>query len=104
MLPPAGAYITDGLLLRRRRIDIHSGHALEMLGHAIEYLADEILNEGNLPTAGDDRVQAMEILKALNRQIYFECPVVPTLHDRVHSLFHSMVDRENDPSPKKKRR
>jgi hypothetical protein len=75
-----------------------------MLGHAIEYLADEVLCDGRPPTASDNRVQAMEILKTLNREIYFECPIVPTLHERMHLLFHSLVNPEHDLGQARKQR
>ena len=44
---------------RRRLIDYRAGRALELLGHAIEYLADELVEEGGTLTAGNARVQAM---------------------------------------------
>jgi hypothetical protein len=56
---------------------VHSpteGHALEILGHAIEYLADEytvgIEYKGPLGSA-DPRVEAIQILKGLNRAVYY---------------------------------
>jgi hypothetical protein len=51
-----------------------SGRALEILGHAIEYLADEyahdLASKGALGSA-DPRVAAIQILKGLNRAIYY---------------------------------
>ncbi len=48
--------------------------ALEILGHAIEYLADEYANDlagkGPLGNA-DPRVAAIQILKGLNRSVYY---------------------------------
>jgi hypothetical protein len=48
--------------------------ALEILGHAIEYLADEYANDlagkGPLGSA-DPRVAAIQTLKGLNRAIYY---------------------------------
>jgi hypothetical protein len=69
----------------RRRISPEAGRALEILGHAIEYLADEYVHSGRAFSARDPEVQAVQILMALNRQIYFECPVVPTLADRLRA-------------------
>jgi hypothetical protein len=64
----------------RRRPTPESGRALEILGHAIEYLADEYAVDpsskgplGNL----DPRIEAIQLLKKLNRQIYLACEVVP---------------------------
>ncbi|HEX4756967.1 MAG TPA: hypothetical protein VH308_03260 [Terracidiphilus sp.] len=73
---------------RRRRISPEAGHALEKLGHAIEYLADEFVHEGVSLSANDPQIQAIQLLMALNRQIYFACPEVPTLSDRFFSLLH----------------
>ncbi len=67
---------------RRRRITPQAGHALEILGHAIEYLADELVNDGAELSAHNERVQAVQLLMALNRQVYFECPVAPTFGER----------------------
>jgi hypothetical protein len=58
----------------RRRLSPEGGRALEILGHAIEYLADEYANDladkGPLGSA-DPRVAAIQILKGLNRAIYY---------------------------------
>ena len=71
----------------RRRITPTAGRALEKLGHAIEYLADEYVNRTESLRTDDPEVQAVQILMALNREIYFECPVVPTFAERLRSLF-----------------
>jgi hypothetical protein len=73
---------------RRRHIDPASGHALEILGHAIEYLSDELLHNGDLISAGNPQVEAVQILMALNRQIYFACPEMKTFSERCRSLLH----------------
>lgn len=72
---------------RRRRIDPQSGHALEILGHAIEYLADEYALSGSPLAANHPVVEAMQLLMARNREIYFACPVVPTLAERWRALW-----------------
>jgi len=33
-------------------------------------------------------LEAVRILMALNRQVYFECPEVPTLRERCRTLLH----------------
>jgi hypothetical protein len=71
---------------RRRRIDRSAGRALEVLGHAIEYLTDEFILEGGTLNSNDAKLEAVQMLMALNRQIYFECPEVPTFGERVLSL------------------
>jgi hypothetical protein len=79
---------TQAAAPRRRRITPQAGHALEILGHAIEYLADEIVHEGLSLSADNGRVTAVQLLMLLNRQVYFECPVVPTFRERCQSYFH----------------
>ena len=58
----------------RRHLTRESARGLEILGHAIEYLADEYafdgVSKGPLGNA-DHRIEAIQILKALNRSIYF---------------------------------
>lgn len=68
--------------IRRRRITPEAGRALEILGHAIEYLTDEYIYRGGQFYPGDPEVQAVQLLAASNRAIYFECPEVPTLGAR----------------------
>jgi hypothetical protein len=57
-----------------RRLSPERGRAVEVLGHAIEYLADEyaadLADKGPLGNA-DPRVAAIQILKGLNRAIYY---------------------------------
>jgi hypothetical protein len=69
---------------RRRRINPQAGRALEILGHSIEYLLDEVMvGHGTF-----SELEAIRLLMALNRQIYFECPELPTLGERLQSLLH----------------
>lgn len=72
----------------RRHITPEAGHALEILGHAIEYLTDEYVVTTKQISAHDPQVEAIQLLMALNRQIYFACPVVPTLAERLRAFFH----------------
>jgi hypothetical protein len=89
-----GTQIDSGTLLGgskgrdpvRRRISPNAGHALEILGHVIEYLADEYIREGGQFSARDARVEAVQLLMRLNREIYLDCPEVPTIADRWRSL------------------
>ncbi len=71
---------------RRRRITPQAGRALEILGHAIEYLTDEFVHEGGSLSAGNERIKAVQLLMALNRQVYFECPEAPSFGERYRSL------------------
>ena len=67
---------------RRRHIDPKTGHALEILGHAIEYLTDEFVHEAATFSAGNEKLKAVQLLMTLNRQVYFGCPLAPTLGER----------------------
>jgi len=78
---------TDLQLKKRRRINPEAGRALEKLAHAIEYLMDQHAHEGSLLKWEQAHLEALSILKALNRQIYLECPIVPSLEDRIQHLF-----------------
>ena len=73
---------------RRRRISPEAGHALETLGHAIEYLSDEFVHSGGALTAHNAQVEAVQLLMGINRQIYFDCPIVPSFSERCRALLH----------------
>lgn len=76
--------------IRPRRINPEAGHALEKLGHAIEYLSDELVHEGGELTEHNPQVEAVQLLMALNRQVYFSCPEVPSWGARFKAfLFRS---------------
>jgi len=79
--------ITAGIN-KRRRISPQAGRALEILGHAIEYLTDEFVHQGGTFSRENGQLQAVQLLMALNRQIYFECPEVPALSERILSFLH----------------
>lgn len=72
---------------RRRLITPQAGRALEILGHAIEYLTDEYVLEAKDLSAHDPQVKAIQVLMAINREIYFECPVMPTFRERLRAFF-----------------
>jgi hypothetical protein len=67
----------------RRRIDPQSGRALEILGHAIEYLADEYVRAGGALSAHNGPLEALQLLMAANRAIYFACPQVVPFGERL---------------------
>ncbi len=71
---------------KRRRITPRDGRAIEMLAHAIEYLVDMHEHEGSLLVWEKGHLEAVEMLKSRNREIYMSCPVVPTLEDRLRSF------------------
>ena len=73
---------------RRRRITPQAGHALEILGHAIEYLTDEFVHQGGEMFAGNSQLEAVQLLMARNREIYYACPEVVTMGDRLRAMLH----------------
>lgn len=79
--------------VRRRRIGSEAGHALEILGHAIEYLADEFVHDGTSLSANDGRLLAIQVLMAANKEIYCSCPEVPSLWERLRTLLHMRTDK-----------
>ena len=69
-----------------RRLSRESAQGLEILGHAIEYLADEYAvdpaDKGPLGNA-DPRIAAIQMLKALNRGVYFSGVEVQPVWQRI---------------------
>lgn len=89
MQKPKGASVQAiARVAKHRRISPQAGHALEILGHAIDYLTDEYVYAGGAFSVRDSQLEAIHLLMALNRQIYFECPEVPSLAERCRSLLH----------------
>jgi hypothetical protein len=70
----------------RRSISLQSGRALEIIAHAIEYLTDEFVHEGLPYSTNNGQLQAVQLLMALNRKVYFECPEVPTFGERCRAF------------------
>ena len=70
----------------RRQLSPEEGRAIEILGHAIEYLADEYCADaqpkGRLGNA-DPRVEAIQTLKELNRSIYYSATEVQPAFTRM---------------------
>ena len=73
---------------RRRRIAPSAGRALEILGHAIEYLSDEFAHAGGSLSAHNAQVEAVQMLMSLNREIYFACPEIPSMGKRWRAMVH----------------
>ncbi len=76
----------------RRTITPEAGRGLEKLGHALEYLADEFVRDGCAVVEDYGRLQAIQLLAALNRKIYFACGVKPTLPERIQSLVQRLLN------------
>ena len=77
-----------GGAIRQRRVSPEAGRALEILGHAIEYLTDEYVCRGGSFSALDGEIEAIQTLMGINRQIYFGCPEVPSMANRWRTLLH----------------
>src|SRR5271169_3858126 len=73
----------------KRRISPQAGHALEMLGHAIEYLTDELVYEGGRLSAHKGQLEAIRLLMARNRAIYFSCPEIPSFGEQCRTFFRA---------------
>ena len=76
----------------RRRIPPEVGRGLEKLGHALEYLTDEFVIEGCRFAEDHGRLDAIQLLASLNRQIYFACDVEPRFRDRVQTVFRRLLN------------
>ena len=79
----------------RRRITRNAGRGLEKLGHALEYLTDEFVHDGCRFDEDYGRLQAIQLLADLNRQIYFACEIEPSFRERVQSLFRRWIRLAN---------
>ncbi len=86
MFTAAAAPVAGRGVVRSRRISPEAGRALEILGHAIEYLTDEFVYAGGSFSARDPQVEAVQLLMSLNREIYFGCPEVPSFSERLRAL------------------
>jgi hypothetical protein len=72
------APIPDGLnqvSAVRRRSSVQQGRALEILGHAVEYLIDSRMFLVDQPATRAD-AEATQILMLLSREVFFECAAV----------------------------
>lgn len=92
-LPAVRGAVAAAQPWRPRKITHEAGRAIEMLGHAIEYLSDEFAlecrsREDQVAAGKHPRIMAIELMMTRNREIYFSCPTVPTLVERLRSLLH----------------
>jgi hypothetical protein len=76
----------------RRRITPEAGRGIEKLGHAIDYLTDEFVHDGCAVVEDHGRLQAIQLLAALNRQIYFSCGEEPAFREQVRMLFSRLLN------------
>lgn len=87
MATPVADTIRAGIY-RRRRISPQAGHALLILSHTIEYLTGEFVHEDGSFSPDNAQRQALQLLMAVNRKVYLECPEVPPLGKRLLSFLH----------------
>lgn len=80
-------------VITRRSIDPQAGHALVILGHAIDYLTDEFILAGGSFTKNRGQVDAIKPLIKLNREIYLACPEAPRIGERLSVLLSSPFRR-----------
>ena len=76
---------------RRRRVSTDAARGLEKLGHAIEYLADEFVYDGELNHNSRNRLDAIQLLMGLHRRVYSECAEAPSLLDRCRLAFVQLL-------------
>ena len=74
LIPAAATAVPNASVCanRRRCITPRAGRALETLAHAIEYLTDEFVHQSLAYSAKNEQLEAVRLLMALNRQVYFE--------------------------------
>ena len=93
VVSPSPAYLISNSDVRgryrKRRISPQAGHALEILGHAIGYLTDELVYQGGPLSAHNGQLEAIGLLMARNRTIYFSCPETPGLGEQLRTFFRS---------------
>lgn len=71
----------------RRKVPAGAGRAINILAHALEYLSDECVIGEDTEHSLRARLEAIALLKAVNRGIYLECPEAPRLGARCRALF-----------------
>jgi hypothetical protein len=74
-----------------RRITPQAGRAREILAHAIEYLTSEYVQTDLTFSARNEQLEAVQLLMSLNRQVYFECPEVPSFSERCRTLLYRLA-------------
>lgn len=81
-LPQFDAAVMPWPEIIRRQPDMQQGRALEILGHAIEYLVDSRMFLTSEPVTLAD-LEAGHILKQLSRTVFDECREVVPLSRRL---------------------
>lgn len=76
---------------RRRRINPQAAQALTIVEDAIEHLTSEFVHECGPLAAHNAQLEAIQLLMAIDRRIYFECPEIPTVRDRCVKALHTLL-------------
>jgi len=71
---------------RNRRISQQTGWALDVLGHAIDYLATDLVDHNPSYSADDAQLEAVQLLISLKRQVYLECPETHSMGERFREI------------------
>jgi hypothetical protein len=50
-------------------------------------------HEGSLLVWEKGHLEAVEILKARNREVYMECPLIPSIEERIYSFLFGKRSR-----------
>ena len=73
----------------RRRPSMDQGHALESLGHAIEYVYDSrVYRNGGEMSPSD--VEAVQVLIRLSREVFVECREVASARTGLKLFWHKL--------------
>jgi hypothetical protein len=72
-----------------RRPSMHQGHALESLGHAIEYVYDSrVYRNGGEMSPSD--VEAVQLLMRLSREVFVECREIAPARTGLKLFWHKL--------------
>src|ERR1035437_6129342 len=74
----------------RRRPTMSQGQALEMIGHAIEYVYDSRVYQ-NAGALSKSDMEAVQTLMRLSREVYLECKEIAPDSDR-HGIKHWLLN------------
>ncbi len=82
--PPGGLFEREPGPPVRRRGNFEQGRALELLGHAIEYLSDSrmFFEADSMPQARA-QADAIQIMMRASRAVFEECPETVSLRRKV---------------------
>lgn len=83
---PAADHLSVRPQTRNRRVSKETGWALGVLGHAIDYLATDLVDHNPSYSADNGQLEAVQLLIALKRQVYSECPEAPSLGERLREF------------------